>query len=385
MAPKRPPSKAPPKPPSSSSSSSDDEESEREPPPPTKNPTQSSMEDEEETSPEEKDSAPPKKQPDDSHSSSGEESDSDAEPPDKPVPSQRPSRGPDPSIKPINSKPMGETPNSNKSPTSATPKSSKSGKKPLTAPDSSEPDSGIAKRKLFERFWSVDDEIKILEGILEYHRNKGSDPASVVTSNALHSFMKSFLGSEFGKHQLGDKIQRLKSSYRRNASRAKDNGDPNFSKLHEKTKYELSKKIWGAKKASIYEANDGDVEDNNDGNGGKHEAEKRKDSVSSVKSRKRKSKLVNGILDSANNHPNKEVDDGCSYEFIREAFGQMNGDVFKGLFVDNGLKLADPKKAKKLDEEFRKLSMVEMKLKVQGMDIVKEVTNLLMEVFEKSG
>ncbi|XP_039129879.1 probable transcription factor At4g00390 [Dioscorea cayenensis subsp. rotundata] len=370
--PKRaPPKKPPPKPPSPSpSSSSSGDDSDPQPPRPTNNPIQSSSEDGQQSTPKPKHQPPAKNQQVGSDLSSGEDSDSDSPPP---LEKSTSSRRPDPSIKPISSKPMAESPKSKKLSTPAP----KSGQNPSNAPDAVEPESTITKRKLFERFWSEGDEIKILEGVAEYHRKKGTNPASVVDLDSLHEFMKSFLGSEFGKNQLGDKIRRLKKRFR--TLHAKNNGNPKITKPHERAKYELSKKIWGKNKSLIDEAEDDGDEDEDAGNSSEHETVKQ----SSGKSRKRKDPVDNGVLNDGSNRT-KEVDD-CSYEYIREAFGQMKNDIFSDMFLEQGLKLAEPKKAKKLDQEFRELSMLEAKSNLEYISIVRDITSHALEALQKSG
>ncbi|KAL2245408.1 GLABROUS1 enhancer-binding protein-like [Sesamum indicum] len=112
-------------------------------------------------------------------------------------------------------------------------------KKKKAKPDTTEKKStDDSKKLLFQRVWSEDDEIVILQGMIDYVTKKKSDP--VADLNAFHDFIKKNLHADMTRTQLQDKIRRLKRKYQNNKSK-----DKTFSKPHEQKAYELSKKIWG--------------------------------------------------------------------------------------------------------------------------------------------
>ncbi|KAL8460207.1 hypothetical protein ACS0TY_031934 [Phlomoides rotata] len=100
-----------------------------------------------------------------------------------------------------------------------------------------------SKKLLFQRIWSEDDEIAILNGLMEYSRKKKSDP--MANLSAFHDFIKKNLHMDVTRTQLQHKIRRLKKKYQNNRNRAKDGKDRTFSKSHEQKAYDLSKTLWG--------------------------------------------------------------------------------------------------------------------------------------------
>ncbi|XP_052208059.1 probable transcription factor At1g11510 [Diospyros lotus] len=96
------------------------------------------------------------------------------------------------------------------------------------------------KKVLFERLWSEDDEIDLLNGMIEYNKKTGLEEL-----NDFFDFIKNSLHVNVRKAQLSDKIRRLKKKYKNNARKAEAGKLPMFWKAHEKKSYELSKKLWG--------------------------------------------------------------------------------------------------------------------------------------------
>ncbi|MBA0725579.1 hypothetical protein Golax_022155, partial [Gossypium laxum] len=77
-----------------------------------------------------------------------------------------------------------------------------------------------AKKLLFQRLFSEDDEIALLKGMLDYSAKTGADPHTDM--NGFYDFVKKSIHTNVSKVQLMDK-----------------------SKAHEQKAFELSKKIWG--------------------------------------------------------------------------------------------------------------------------------------------
>ncbi|EPS70204.1 hypothetical protein M569_04558 [Genlisea aurea] len=105
-----------------------------------------------------------------------------------------------------------------------------------------------AKKQLFQRIWSEESEIVLLEGMIEFLKEKKADPYSQL--NDFHAFIKQKLNIDASRTQLQSKIRNLRKKYQNSKKRAsKNNTDedegPVFSKPHEHKSYELSKKIWG--------------------------------------------------------------------------------------------------------------------------------------------
>ncbi|KAJ0981342.1 hypothetical protein J5N97_009597 [Dioscorea zingiberensis] len=218
------------------------------------------------------------------------------------------------------------------------------------------------KKKVFQRIWGADDEIKILKGIIAFYSDKGSEPSSNAgfgsDLDAIHSLLKKSLGLEFSRVQLGTKIRGLRRKFQTNASRGKNNTDPKLTKPHQQEIYELSKKIW------------------------RHENpnETRKSIAKTVKS-KGKSSALKVLKDQ------EEVDipegDSC-YEFMARAVAQAgHGDISWSL-IKRGLKLVDPEKARPLEKRLQELELARMRHRMQWLDKREEATQLIIDSIAKS-
>lgn len=196
----------------------------------------------------------PQSQPQQASSSSDEE-DSGSE-------TESDSDEPDSKAKPIASKPVVEAQKASNGPSKArskpvapdpvTPTKSAAAKRP--AEDSAAKDGKKAKKtdegeasekksNLFQRLWSEEDEIVILEGMIDYTSKKKADP--VADLSAFLDFIKQKLHIDVTRTQLQDKIRRLKKKFENNKSKEKEGEQRTFSKPHELKAYDLSKLIWG--------------------------------------------------------------------------------------------------------------------------------------------
>ncbi|KAI3812188.1 hypothetical protein L1987_16895 [Smallanthus sonchifolius] len=100
------------------------------------------------------------------------------------------------------------------------------------------------KKSVIKRVWSVDDELLLLQGFIDYQSKKGCSPLSDM--DGFYQFTMSSLPGRASKSQLYEKVRRLKKKFRVNSEKVSGNGeDPVFSKPHERKLFELSSKIWG--------------------------------------------------------------------------------------------------------------------------------------------
>ncbi|KAH7837524.1 hypothetical protein Vadar_014838 [Vaccinium darrowii] len=90
------------------------------------------------------------------------------------------------------------------------------------------------------RLWSEDDEITILEGMINYHSKRGTDPYSEI--GEFHEFIKNSLSFDASKRKFVDKVRKMKVKYKKNVEKGKR---VVFSEPHSLKCFELSKKIWG--------------------------------------------------------------------------------------------------------------------------------------------
>ncbi|KAL9689865.1 hypothetical protein QQ045_010256 [Rhodiola kirilowii] len=97
------------------------------------------------------------------------------------------------------------------------------------------------KTPLFQRVFSEDDEIGILNALLHYSSKKCIDPIEDITH--FHDFVKKYINVDVTRSQLTAKISKIKSKYMKNARKRKET----FGKTHDQSCYDLSKKIWGSR------------------------------------------------------------------------------------------------------------------------------------------
>ncbi|AEE81872.1 putative protein [Arabidopsis thaliana] len=131
-------------------------------------------------------------------------------------------------------------------------------------------EESVKKPALFQRLWSDDDEISMLQGMIDYHADTGKSPSA--DTNAFYEFQKKSISFEVSKSQFSDKVRSLRKKYR--AKEGKD--EPRFVKAHDKKAFELSKFIWGPKGIAL--------DSNAKSNGvSKKSASKTKEKLDSVK------------------------------------------------------------------------------------------------------
>ncbi|KAI3980868.1 hypothetical protein MKX01_025433 [Papaver californicum] len=138
-----------------------------------------------------------------------------------------------------------------------------------TATEDRNPPSTIddSSRKLFQRLWTDEDEIGLLQGFLEYNtKQRGT---SIKNSSSYHhdtgpfyDHIKTKLQLEFNKNQLVEKLRRLKKKYRNVMSRiSSGKKDLIFKTPHDQSCFEISKKIWGGETGGNVVVSGGGVEE----------------------------------------------------------------------------------------------------------------------------
>ncbi|XP_020597486.1 probable transcription factor At3g04930 [Phalaenopsis equestris] len=102
-------------------------------------------------------------------------------------------------------------------------------------------------RRLFQRLWTDEDEITILQGFLEFTTQRGTTHAShQYDTGPFYEQIKKQLQLEFNKNQLIEKLRRLKKKYRNVVNRMVSGKDFVFKSAHEQATFEIARKIWSA-------------------------------------------------------------------------------------------------------------------------------------------
>ena len=100
-------------------------------------------------------------------------------------------------------------------------------------------------RRLFQRLWTDEDEIELLQGFLEYTTTRGTTSSGHhLDTAAFYDQIKSKLQLDFNKNQLVEKLRRLKKKYRTVLSKMSSGKEFVFKSPHDQATFEISRKIW---------------------------------------------------------------------------------------------------------------------------------------------
>ncbi|XVF42123.1 hypothetical protein PTKIN_Ptkin01aG0334900 [Pterospermum kingtungense] len=107
-------------------------------------------------------------------------------------------------------------------------------------------------RRLFQRLWTDEDEIELLQGFLDYTASKTNSNSSYSSSSHHHHHdtalfydqIKSKLQLDFNKNQLVEKLRRLKKKYKNVMSKMSSGKDFAFKSPHDQATFDISRKIW---------------------------------------------------------------------------------------------------------------------------------------------
>ncbi|XVF18335.1 hypothetical protein REPUB_Repub11eG0012700 [Reevesia pubescens] len=227
-----------------------------------------------------------------------------------------------------------------------------------------------AKKQLFQRLFTEDDEIAVLKGMLDYLAKKGVDPFA--DTNAFHDFVNKSIHTDVSKAQLMYKIRRLRKKFENNVGKGKNGEDRTFSKPHEQKIYELSKKIWGqegitGKVESLVAKSNGKAKGNS------------KETLAALKA-----ELLSSPENKVDGEKPMEVDKKGSKSWgslfdKRFGVGGLEEEVLK-----HGLDKIGGENREALEEKWRKLQVAELELFLQRNELVKEQIKLMLD-FYKSG
>ncbi|CAN1245322.1 Probable transcription factor At5g28040 [Linum grandiflorum] len=143
-------------------------------------------------------------------------------------------------------------------------------------------------RQLFQRLWTDEDEIELLQGFYEYSSQRGG--GSHHDTALFYDQIRSKLQLDFNKNQLVEKLRRLKKKYRNVVSKIESGKDFSFKSSHDQVTFEISRKIWSStgKLASVEDGNLDEEEGNPNLNSNSNRMEiKVEDHKSTPRSRKR--------------------------------------------------------------------------------------------------
>ncbi|KAI3968660.1 hypothetical protein MKX01_028810 [Papaver californicum] len=270
--------------------------------------------------------------------------------------------------------------------------------------------SGDESRKLFQRLWTDEDEIGLLQGFLDFNTQRGTINSSYETG-PFYDHIKNRLNLDFNKSQLVEKLRRLKKKYRNVVARVNSGKDFNFKTPHDQTTFEISRKIWsGSHNCSnivdetLVIMEDDTNNNNNESTGnaenkanvcvnGNDEKVPRMGVVSSTPLRKRgvkrpaEEELMKtfGSKEMESNSVTSVIEEtvkSCLTPLFKELVNcAMNGHCNVGLLGFNGMGLnpLGGSKDEVIDEKWRKQQILELEVYLKRVELVQEQIKSALE------
>ncbi|KAJ8761424.1 hypothetical protein K2173_001555 [Erythroxylum novogranatense] len=228
-----------------------------------------------------------------------------------------------------------------------------------------------AKKQLFQRLWSEDDEIAVLKGIIEFNETKGIDPAKDM--NLFYDFIKKSLHFDVTLTQLKDKVWRLKKKFGNHVVKGKKGEDKIFAKPHDQKAFELWKKIWGSEKSGGVGVESSAANPNGKAKkGGKSLAELKAElGLNSEKEGDKAEKAEVDVGRSASESQSNRM-----FDKIIDFAGMADYVTKKGLDL-----IDEPKKAE-MEEKWKKLHVEEVELFLKRIELMREQTKLMLEAYK---
>ncbi|XP_074587604.1 uncharacterized protein LOC141843443 [Curcuma longa] len=228
--------------------------------------------------------------------------------------------------------------------------------------DSSE-NNQSRKHTSFGRLWSLDDEIALLKGLVEYHSENGSVPSSASDMDGVRHLIKSSIRLEVSDKQLADKVRRLKQNFLTSYACSKNKVSLNFSDPHEQNLYELSKKLWGVKTITLTEeivSSDSD----------------------DAKESEQKSKEENLNSHDTSTHSEvslRSINGNLCYPLLWETVNKLADGHSCGVAIRKAFEMVDDAKANVIENKLKKLRENEIKHHLSGVNLNQEMVKLILD------
>lgn len=234
----------------------------------------------------------------------------------------------------------------------------------VAAPDAVIADNGGEKKLLFQRLWSEENEIELIQGMINYVEVKSKDPIADI--NDFHEFVKKSLHVDVNTRQVLTKVRRLKKKFENNVAKLENNNGKvrSLSNPHEKKMYELSKNLWG-----------------NNGN------------KNVVKSSNNKKVTAKVNVTPKTNKSRKAVDLGNGNGGVEvkpkvvqpEPLGSMGLRITDEVIMSKGLDLLSGEKKVEMEMKWKNLKVEELEHFLKKVDILKEQAEIVLNAITKSG
>lgn len=229
------------------------------------------------------------------------------------------------------------------------------------------------KKTYFQRVWSEDDEIAVLQGIIDYKTETGLSPYD--DTNGFYQLVKKSISFDVSKIQFMEKLRSLKKKYENNVGKAKNGEEPIFLKSHDRKAFDLSKNIWGANGMGLESA----VKSN-----GKLKKSRKSKKVEYVKQ-----ELVSSLLNGKNCEDevtNKgDVSSLEMDEFLKSVLVKSLARLgVDDLAAQQGWRKLASEDKKRFEEQWKMLQLREFEFYSQKSGFVHEVVTKMAEAFRSN-
>lgn len=342
-------------------------------------------EEEEEESSEEDQNPPPKTTPppktnpknnsaEDDEDEDEEETDTDEdEPPPKTKPIEQTLKsGTKPSIAPARSGTKRPAENNDAKQSNKKKTTEEKNKKKEKEPE--EDDNNNNKKASFQRVFTEDDEVAILQGLVDFTAKSGNDPTKHLS--AFYQIVKKSVHFKVTLDQLRDKVRRLRLKFE---NKLKSGKTPTFSKPIEETMFELSKKIWGGGKVDV---NEGEENGKVNGKAGKKEPAAKK----AAAARTTKKLVMEPDSPLVVLKENRKVDRGNGKEDTGLSLDSNEMIHFEPVIdvVKRGVESIEESKKGELERLMNKYRIAEMELFMQKTELAKETATKIRDALNSS-
>ncbi|KAG7579817.1 GLABROUS1 enhancer-binding protein family [Arabidopsis thaliana x Arabidopsis arenosa] len=213
------------------------------------------------------------------------------------------------------------------------------------------------KKAYFQRVWTEDDEIAVLQGLIDFRNDTGVSPYD--DTNRVYEVLKNSISFDVSKVQFMEKLRNLRKKYENNLVKAKNGDEPTFVKNHDRKAFELSKFFWGAIESAV------------------------KSSGKSKKSSKsKKVESVNHELDSSLSNGKNEADiDMFPKSSLVRSLVCFGVDEFA---AQQGLSCLASEDKKRFEEQWKALQVREFEFYSQKSGFLHEVVAKMGETFRSN-
>lgn len=219
----------------------------------------------------------------------------------------------------------------------------------------------------FQRLWTEEDEIAVLQGMIDFKKETGKSPYE--DTNVYYDYIKKSISFEVSKNQFMDKIRSLRKKY---IGKEK----PSFTKPHDQKSYRLCQYIWGPDGMGLESA----VKSN----GASKKSQKKTKKLDSVKQE----------LSFGGASPNgKAVVGDDDEKDVESSVAAKKHDWFENSFLVKGIagfgvdehcvkqrwSLVPVETKKKVEEKLKLLQAKEIEYVLQKTEVLHEVTSMIAE------